>query len=887
MLEKEGWPMEHQDEAKVKTPEAPQRHEATRPSPVASGAPLHPILQLQRLIGNRAVQRLLANRGIPLQAKLRVGAADDCYEQEANRVARQVMNASDAVAANSMQRARPSEDPAASITPFVQRQRGNQQAWGNQEQSVQAKRSAETGREPLQRPAEPEGEKTEPIQTKSPGARGDPFEAGAKLETQLSRSKGRGSPLPNPVRAYMEPRFGADFRQVLVHTGSEAVQMNQAVGAQAFTHGSDIYFGAGQRPTNLELTAHELTHVVQQTGGAPLQAKKREGQAAPPGPEPCLQRAGAAYARKEKGLAPIFLQTKPTTQASPSVFERAAAPGADGAAPAAATAAQQVERLVIDAKRVLELAATGLGLHELTIEGSVGRGGKNRPHDVAAVAVRLLVVGYPPGSTLGELAAAIARYQAEVVGLPRPDGRIDPGGKTIAALGAMKRAPAAAEAPAVPAAAASPPVATVPPPATAPTPPVVAAPTPAVAAGPRGTPQDPALAQLVAAARNPEVDAAAGELADLEKKFKGLKHSEKNEEIGEGRDELVKRFGSLRARIAALDKAGLDPKVAAELKALFYRAMNAISPYYFQGLNIILEFDRVNKTTGKLEHVWNTCNITSLSMALEALGKSAADYKHKALIPPIAQVYKKDVQELATSRITGSKSAEAQAQHEVSSAELSGLRLPDYVAMAAIVWQMGYKPGSPEDILKGGNLAFGHIPSAEAVIQLARDFGASAKYGAFKLDPSAKKDGGSHALEDYGSEHNVQARVHAEAGAKVRELERQLERETNAGKRAKLEAEKATVEAQLAKREPLSDAAIESKLPLEQYKRSVLAQVRPELDSGRQLIVGQFNHFVRLQAVTEDFVIKDDPGRFTGVNMQVTWEEARAMGLFWNWISIG
>jgi hypothetical protein len=68
----------------------------------------------------------------------------------------------------------------------------------------------------------------------------------------------------------MEPRFGADFSQVRVHTDSQAVQMNQAVGAQAFTHGSDIYFGAGKSPGISDLTAHELTHVVQQTGRVQL-----------------------------------------------------------------------------------------------------------------------------------------------------------------------------------------------------------------------------------------------------------------------------------------------------------------------------------------------------------------------------------------------------------------------------------------------------------------------------------------------------------------------------------------------------------------------------------------------------------------------------------------
>jgi hypothetical protein len=43
--------------------------------------------------------------------------------------------------------------------------------------------------------------------------------------------------------------------------------MNRELGAQAFTHGSDVYFGAGKSPGNNQLTAHELTHVVQQTGG--------------------------------------------------------------------------------------------------------------------------------------------------------------------------------------------------------------------------------------------------------------------------------------------------------------------------------------------------------------------------------------------------------------------------------------------------------------------------------------------------------------------------------------------------------------------------------------------------------------------------------------------
>jgi|GEM_PF-1032717 len=92
------------------------------------------------------------------------------------------------------------------------------------------------------------------------------LQAGEGIESRLNQSKGGGSPLSDEVRSFMEPRFGSDFSHVRVHTGGAAIQMNRDLGAQAFTHGSDIYFGAGKSPANSDLTAHELTHVVQQTG---------------------------------------------------------------------------------------------------------------------------------------------------------------------------------------------------------------------------------------------------------------------------------------------------------------------------------------------------------------------------------------------------------------------------------------------------------------------------------------------------------------------------------------------------------------------------------------------------------------------------------------------
>ncbi|MFL6202620.1 MAG: DUF4157 domain-containing protein [Thermoanaerobaculia bacterium] len=80
-----------------------------------------------------------------------------------------------------------------------------------------------------------------------------------------------GQPLDPPTRDFMELRFGHDFSQVRLHTDAQAVQSAQEVHARAYTVGQDIAFGKSQyAPQTLEgrrLLAHELTHVLHQTGG--------------------------------------------------------------------------------------------------------------------------------------------------------------------------------------------------------------------------------------------------------------------------------------------------------------------------------------------------------------------------------------------------------------------------------------------------------------------------------------------------------------------------------------------------------------------------------------------------------------------------------------------
>jgi hypothetical protein len=79
-----------------------------------------------------------------------------------------------------------------------------------------------------------------------------------------------GQPLDPVTRAFMEPRFGYDFSEVRVHSDATAEQSARDVNAHAYTVGHDIVFGARRFvPDSHEgrrLIAHELTHVVQQSG---------------------------------------------------------------------------------------------------------------------------------------------------------------------------------------------------------------------------------------------------------------------------------------------------------------------------------------------------------------------------------------------------------------------------------------------------------------------------------------------------------------------------------------------------------------------------------------------------------------------------------------------
>lgn len=98
------------------------------------------------------------------------------------------------------------------------------------------------------------------------------FELDDDTAGRINQQRGAGQALDSGVQRQMGDAMGQDFSGVRVHTSGEAHNLNEKVGAVAFTTGNDIFFRQGayspSSSSGQELLAHELTHVVQQSSGA-------------------------------------------------------------------------------------------------------------------------------------------------------------------------------------------------------------------------------------------------------------------------------------------------------------------------------------------------------------------------------------------------------------------------------------------------------------------------------------------------------------------------------------------------------------------------------------------------------------------------------------------
>lgn len=110
--------------------------------------------------------------------------------------------------------------------------------------------------------------------------RGAPEPAGWSLaHAEQAMHASTGAPLAPPVADELEQHLGLDVDRARVHTDAAAATATEALGVDAFTVGSHVYFAADRfQPHTTEgrrLLAHELTHVEQQrelASTGPLQA---------------------------------------------------------------------------------------------------------------------------------------------------------------------------------------------------------------------------------------------------------------------------------------------------------------------------------------------------------------------------------------------------------------------------------------------------------------------------------------------------------------------------------------------------------------------------------------------------------------------------------------
>ena len=222
-----------------------------------------------------AIRNIL--RGASVQPKLKIGAANDPAEREADAVADRVM------AMHSPIGDQGTAMPTSSLNtgPNPIRRLCTECEGGREVQRMTAGEGAEVDEEELVQSKEVPGA-TPVLSAASEGA---------------IRGLGGGTPLARSERAFFEPRFGRDFSNIRIHKGAAADQSAKSIQARAYTLGSNIAFAKGEytpsTPAGRRLLAHELTHTVQQSfsSGAPsLQRQARPAAGLPPNP-PCEGRA--------------------------------------------------------------------------------------------------------------------------------------------------------------------------------------------------------------------------------------------------------------------------------------------------------------------------------------------------------------------------------------------------------------------------------------------------------------------------------------------------------------------------------------------------------------------------------------------------------------------
>jgi Domain of unknown function (DUF4157) len=207
--------------------EVPNRNLAVSAAPLSTMWNHGALVQRNCLCGGSCSKCQSESR---IQPKLKVGAPNDKYEQEADRVAEQIVS-----------------NGAYSSTGHNPTHNSIQRMCNDCEEEEQAEENS--------------------VQRKSDSARDTRMPS--RTESYIESLSVGGSPLSRSEAQYYEPRFGHSFSKIRVHTDEAADRAANSINARAFTLGNNIAFARGEHDfssaSGRKLMAHELAHTLQQS----------------------------------------------------------------------------------------------------------------------------------------------------------------------------------------------------------------------------------------------------------------------------------------------------------------------------------------------------------------------------------------------------------------------------------------------------------------------------------------------------------------------------------------------------------------------------------------------------------------------------------------------
>jgi hypothetical protein len=277
------------------------------------------------------------------------------------------------------------------------------------------------------------------------------------------------------------------------------------------------------------------------------------------------------------------------------------------------------------------------------------------------------------------------------------------------------------------------------------------------------------------------------------------------------------------------DELGVDEKTLKRIKAGYYRKLNSLSPYFTQmaNQNFLPNFKEGNEAWSR------TCNLTSMSMTLTALGIAPTDFNgDMALLTMIA----------------------AQLDPALKTADdVANLRMPDFLQLVVIYDK--YVKGSGDDfdkrVKKAQKTASGVISTTlEVFVDTASHFSVERTKTGY--------------IASFGTQ---------EAGQSLNSQKKKLQKE--------LRTKKITQEEYSAQMRVLEEQSSDllEKFSTAQYQKAVEKKIDPEIDAGGQIISNMPGHYTRLENTTADGIVIDDPAN-NGKNFHVTWSDANKKGYF-------